>query len=190
MPKSLIFNTYKKQSGMSFIALIAMFILVTGVLGAVAMQASAKKGSFDALQRSVASALTQDIVERMRNNDPAALNLYIGTYGANAEGVPASRCNTLAAVCNTPAEIRANDIFEFSQALRGANTTTAAGNRAGGLIDAIGCIAFANSIATITISWQGREATADGASSNSVAAQGCGTAGNARRQITLQTFII
>ena len=55
---------------MTFIeVLIALVILIMGILGAVAMQATAKKGSFDAMQRSVASALAQDIIERMRGND-------------------------------------------------------------------------------------------------------------------------
>jgi type IV pilus assembly protein PilV len=66
---------------MSFIeVLIALVILVTGILGAVAMQATAKKGSLDALQRSIASALTQDILERMRSNDVNELNNYANTY--------------------------------------------------------------------------------------------------------------
>lgn len=184
-------TVYNKQKGTSFIeVLIALVILVTGILGAIAMQASAKKGSFDALQRSLASALTQDIVERMRNNDPTALNLYVGTYGDNAEDVPTSRCNGAAALCNTAAEIRANDIFEWSQALRGANTVASGGNETGGLIDVIGCIAFANSVATVTISWEGREATQDGANNNSAEAKNCGTASSSRRQVTLQTIII
>ena len=59
---------------MTFIeVLIALVILIMGILGAVAMQATAKKGSFDAMQRSVASALAQDIIERMRGNDATAL---------------------------------------------------------------------------------------------------------------------
>ncbi|MFB1015737.1 MAG: hypothetical protein QMC51_08795 [Alteromonadaceae bacterium] len=44
------------------------------------MQATAKKGSLDALQRSIASALTQDILERMRSNDVNELNNYANTY--------------------------------------------------------------------------------------------------------------
>ena len=73
----------QRQNGMTFIeVIIAMVILVVGILGAVAMQASAKKGSFDAMQRSIASALAQDILERMRSNNAGALNLYNGlTFG-------------------------------------------------------------------------------------------------------------
>jgi type IV pilus assembly protein PilV len=35
------------------------------------MQAVAQKSSFDAMQRSIASSLAQDIIERMRNNSNA-----------------------------------------------------------------------------------------------------------------------
>ena len=63
-------NRSAKQKGMTFIeVLIALVIMVTGILGAVAMQATAKKGSFDAMQRSLASSLAQDIIERMRSNN-------------------------------------------------------------------------------------------------------------------------
>ncbi|MCI2283138.1 type IV pilus modification protein PilV [Colwellia sp. MSW7] len=67
----------KKQRGMTFIeVLVSLFIMVTGILGAVAMQANAKKGSFDAMQRSLASSLTQDIIERMRSNDFNTIGAY------------------------------------------------------------------------------------------------------------------
>ena len=69
-----------QQCGMTFIeVLIALVIMVTGILGAVAMQATAKKGSFDAMQRALASALAQDIIERMRSNDATTLANYAGT---------------------------------------------------------------------------------------------------------------
>lgn len=69
-------KSHKSQKGMTLIeVLVALVILVTGIFGAVAMQASAKKGSFDAMQRSVASALAQDIIERMRSNDSDVLIL-------------------------------------------------------------------------------------------------------------------
>ncbi len=165
-----------KQKGMSFIeVLIAMVILVTGILGAVAMQATAKKGSMDALQRSVASALTQDILERMRSNNITELENYIGTHQATAP-IKTTTCYTEATVC-TPAALTVSDIAQWKQGLSG-------------LIDGVGCIAVANNQVTIAISWQGRTATQDGASSNSSDAQDCGTSTKERRQVVLQSFVI
>jgi type IV pilus assembly protein PilV len=179
-----------KNKGMSFIeVLIALVILVTGILGAAAMQASAKKASFDAYQRSIASALTQDIIEKMRNNDPGSLSLYEGNYGADAAAVPGVICNSPGVLCTTPAQVRANDIFEWSQALRGANTMNN-GNRAGSLIDAIGCIAVENQKVTVMVSWQGRVATTDGAANNGLVAAECGAEGDSRRQVMIDVFII
>ena len=78
-----------KQQGMTLIeVLVALFVLVTGVLGAIALQTNAKQGSFDAMQRSLASALAQDIIERIRSNNADAVILegYEGIYGINAAG--------------------------------------------------------------------------------------------------------
>jgi len=176
----------KKSQGMTFIeVLIALVILVTGILGAVAMQATAKKGSFDAMQRSLASALAQDILERMRSNlsTSAVLSSYEGVYGAAAPTVPAIRCNTAVALC-TPAQMVTNDLYEWTQSLRGGDVT-AAGQNTGGLVGAIGCISETNNAVTITISWQGRTITKDGAKDDSA----CGTANRKRRQIYIEAFI-
>ena len=175
-PKALFSIKQRTQNGMTFIEiLIALVVLVTGILGAVAMQATAKKGSMDALQRSVASALTQDILERMRSNDINELGNYANTYLAAAPAA-LTTCFTAGTLC-TPAQLRAEDLVQWQQGLFS-------------LIDGVGCIAVNNNLVTITVSWQGRTSTQDGASNNSVAAQGCGSASDSRRQVVLQSFVI
>lgn len=166
----------QQQNGMTFVeVLIAFVIMVTGILGAVAMQATAKKGSFDALQRSLASALTQDILERMRSNSVGVLGNYANTYAAIAP-TAINQCFTAATLC-TPAALSAADLIQWQEGLFG-------------LIDGVGCIAVVSNQVTITISWQGRTGTQDGASHNTVAAQGCGVGSTSRRQVVLQSFII
>jgi len=185
----------RQNKGMTFIeVLIALVILVIGILGAVAMQATAKKGSFDAMQRSLASSLAQDILEKMRSNDAnptqLILNSYAGTYGANDPGVaPVPACNAPAALCSS-AQMVTNDLYQWTQALRGANVT-ASGQNTGGLVGAVGCITEANNAITITISWQGRTKTQDGGASsvNFDTNSACGTANDQRRQVHLQAFI-
>ena len=183
-----------KQAGMTFIeVLIALVVLVTGVLGAVAMQASAKKGSFDAMQRSVASALAQDIISRMRVNDATTLVNYNGTNFGTGVVTNPPVCDGPNAVC-TAANLTLRDLFEWEQALMGADVKSG-GNNAGGLIGAIGCIshesATLNGITrntmTVVISWQGRTAIADGSTDSETA---CGTSGNKRRQIIVEALII
>jgi len=173
--------------------LVALFILSTGILGAVAMQASAKKGSFDAMQRSMASSMAQDIVDRMRGNDAqsGALDLYSGSYGVTPLSAPANRCDATGSLC-TRAEIATNDLYEWEQSLTGADVINGTANN-GGLIGAVGCIEHNSNAVTIVISWEGREATSDGADAdNGAFATGCGsTADNSkRRQIVVNAFIL
>lgn len=188
---SFMNNSFKKPNvGMTLIeVLVALVILVTGILGAVVMQASAKKGSFDAMQRSVASALAQDIIERMRSNsaDLVTLESYEGTYGAAANSVPSTRCNSSAAVC-TPAQIVTNDLYEWELNLLGADVKYGTANN-GGLVGARACITHSNFEVDVVISWQSQEKTSDGASDSSTFAKSCGTSSDKRRQIEVNTFI-
>lgn len=180
----LIRKHYPKSKGMTFIeVLVALFLLIVGVLGAMAMQATVKKSSFDAMQRSLASALAQDMIERMRSNDPDSLATYARTdYGAALDALPANRCNTFAAPC-TAAQMATNDMYEWELALIGANVVQGGQNR-GGLIGARGCVAHANNAIQVVVSWQGRQETVDAQKVNA-----CGTAGNKRRQVVVEAFI-
>lgn len=183
-------NNYKKSMGMTFIeVLIAFLILATGILGAVAMQASAKKGSFDAMQRSIASSLAQDILERMRANDSSDsfLDAYNGTdYGASLNSEP-QRCNTVATACS-PAQMVTNDLYEWELSLMGADVKNGTANN-GGLVGANACIQHSNNTVVVVISWEGREETTDGASDNIAFAKTCGTSNTQRRQVVVDGFI-
>ncbi len=179
-----------KVTGLTFIeVLVALVIIVTGILGAIAMQASAKKGAFDSMQRSLASSLAQDIVERMRSNssNPNILELYEGTYGAALNALPSPRCNSNATLC-TPTQLVASDLYEWELSLMGADVTQNASNR-GGLVGARGCIQHAANAVIVVISWEGREGIADGGASNSDFAKSCGTSGSKRRQIAVEAFV-
>jgi len=192
--RSYLLFQYNKTSNRGFTlieVLVALFILSTGILGAVAMQASAKKGSFDAMQRSLASAYAQNILERMKGNNAQVganvLNGYNGNYGINPLNAPGNRCNLSTSLC-TPAELISNDLYEWEQSLIGADSKNINAN-IGGLTDVVGCINHSNSNVTIAISWEGREETSDGATSNDEFGQNCGTATTKRRQIVINAFI-
>lgn len=186
MSNSFSYCSFQKPSlnkGLTFIeVLVAVFILVTGILGAVAMQASAKKGSFDAMQRSVASALAQDIVERMRSNNATTLAEYAATdYGETLNSLPANRCYKLDSLC-TSAEMVINDQYEWEMSLMGADVVNDGNNQAG-LTGVRGCISQVLNAVTVVVSWEGRTGIADAAKDN------CGTAGAKRRQVIVKAFI-
>ncbi|MCP4989928.1 MAG: type IV pilus modification protein PilV [Colwellia sp.] len=178
-----------RQRGITFLeVLIAVVILVTGILGAVAMQASAKQASFDAMQRSLASSLAQDIIERMRGNNANQINLYaVGSpYGAG-NVVAVRDCSVLANNC-TSVQIAFHDLFEWEQALIGSGTKNGQSN-VGGLIDGVGCISVTGNRVEVAISWQGKTELADGASSTT-GVDDCGTSGEKRRQVVINAFIM
>ncbi len=174
---------------MTFIeVLIALFIIVTGVLGAVAMQAIAKKASFDAMQRSIASSLAEDIIARMRTANTDNLAAYVaddygtGTYNGNQAYSVGKRCSSLNE-CSEAEMVSANQ-YEWEHALMGWDVTLS-DKLAGGLIGARGCISQADNVITVTVSWQGRQKLTDNAR-----IEDCGTAGNKRRQVVVQAYII
>ena len=172
----------QKQTGLTFIeVMVALIILVTGILGAVALQATAKQGSFNAMQRSIASSLVQDIIERMRNNNSLTLESYEGKFGNNNA--------TAAAACDEnnpcgPAAMVNRDLFEWEQALMGANIVNGV-NNVGGLSGAMGCIVHTSNAVVVTVSWQGRTEMSDAKKIDT-----CGVSGDKkRRQVTAEVFI-
>ena len=186
MHKSSTHANYKRaQKGMTFLeVLIALVIMVTGILGAVAMQVTAKQGSFDAMQRSLASSLAQDIIARIRANNPNNLAAYVADdYGVTLNDLPALRCDQPNALC-TPAQMVTNDIYEWELALVGGDVTSGGKNR-GGLIGGQGCIFQNGNALTVVVSWQGRNKIKDSKKSDA-----CGAASKKRRQVVVQAFII
>jgi len=180
------YSKKSKNKGMTFIeVLVALVIMVTGILGAVAMQATAKKSSFDAMQRSLASSLAQDIIERIRGNNSSALSLYAANSPYGSGKITSSpTCNSPASLCS-PAEMVTHDLFGWEQALMGANALKAT-NKVGGLVGGIGCITVVGNSVKVVITWQGKIETIDSAN-----AEACGSANDsARRQVVVDAFII
>lgn len=180
----------QQQNGMTFIeVLIALVILVTGILGAVALQAVAKKSSFDSMQRSLASSLAQDIIERMRGGNSNRLDRYtVGSpFGAGGAGTKIDCAVLLPGGC-TSAQVTSNDLYEWEQSLIGTSTKNVTSN-VGGLVNGVGCINVVGNTVTVVVSWQGRTELSDGASSTTGVAA-CGTLGNKRRQVVVNAFIL
>ncbi|WP_019029380.1 type IV pilus modification protein PilV [Colwellia piezophila] len=193
MNKYFITPKYKSPpQGMTFIeVLVALVIMVTGVLGAVAMQATAKQASFDAMQRSLASSLAQDIIARMRAQTPSTdpdltLSEYVKNDYGEGDGVYKGDASIV--------DMIENDRYEWELALMGGDVTTSDGTvSVGGLVGGRGCIILGKDIAgntiknsyTVVVSWQGRTKIKDSKKIDT-----CGTAGKKRRQVVVEAFII
>ncbi len=181
----------RKQQGFTFIeALIAFAVLATSIVGVVGMQALSKKGSFDAVQRALATSLANDIVQRMRVNTTSVIdNTYAGTYTSFTADSSLNRCRDAGNPCSS-AQIAANDLYEWKLALFGADVTQSSGS-VGGLVSPTACITHAAGVVAVVIAWSGRTETSDAASTKAQGslAASCGTASNKRRQVYLDTFI-
>lgn len=181
----------RKQQGFTFIEMLISFaILATSIVGVVGMQAVAKKGSFDAVQRALATSLSNDIIQRMRvNTDGVSAGSYTGTYSSFAASSSINRCQNTGSPCSA-AEIAANDLYEWKMAIFGADVTQSGGN-VGGLVNPTACITYAAGVVAVVVAWSGRVETSDAASSKAsgTLAASCGTASNKRRQVYIDTFI-
>lgn len=158
---------------------IAILVISIGAIGLAGMQLSAKRAGFEAVQRTYASGLAMDILERMRLN-PGVLESYETTVGGATQSTPAASCS--GASC-TETQLVTLDLWAWEQALDGA-TETRAGASVGGLLNPTGCIAVNGRLVQVTIAWEGYETMADPDADND-----CGTPGLNRHLLVVDTFI-
>lgn len=179
------------QRGVGLIeVLIAMLIVSIGAAGLLSMQVSGKRIGYDALQRSSATSLVRDIIERMRVN-PTAVADYAKTVGGTSiSSEPSPNC--LTATC-TPAQMAAHDLWEWERALDGAAEYIAnAGSEtlAGGLVAPRGCITNNNGVVTITLAWRGYQSISNPTANDCGTTQGLyGDNDDQRQIISITTFI-
>jgi type IV pilus assembly protein PilV len=162
------------EAGVSLVEVaVAVLVLSIGALGLASLQISAKRAGFEAMQRTEASALAMDILERMRAN-PATLDDYVTTgIGAAVRNLPAAPDpNCVTSDC-TQTELAAWDLWEWERALNGGTTLDADNRSVGSLVRPTGCISldFAGGrLVTVEIAWEGFESF-----NNDSAGSGCGT---------------
>ncbi len=183
------------QTGAGLIeVMIAVLVFSVGLLGLVALQLTAKKNSFEATQRSIATSLARDIIERMRSN-PGQIPAYvIDDVGDTGSPVTAgTTCTQAAAVTCTTAQLAAYDLADWYGLLIGAaETVTVAGvsSNAGGLVQPRACISNADGDITVAIAWRGVNEMTD--SAESVCGVGDGLYGDddkLRRVLVMTTYI-
>lgn len=146
--------------------LISMLVLAVGILGLMGLQINGKRTTYEALQRSAAVSLAQDMVNRMRANPNVAptvtfLDDNYDTGGAyTGDGVgggqvasPPKDCAAAAAAC-APVQLAAFDLAAWEAQLDDAVTSN-------GLVNPTGCIdvdtsAADGSLVTVMVAWESR----------------------------------
>jgi len=141
------FLSHRQSKGAGLIeVLIAALVLSVGILGYVGLQINAKRLNFESTQRTTATYLAQNLLERMRSN-PQQLNAYVvSDLDPGSLGEPNPNCTT--AQCTT-AELATFDLWEWDQLLDGASVS-------GGLINPMACVTNNGNYLTVVIVWQGK----------------------------------
>lgn len=187
-----------RQKGFTLIeVLVAFLILSIGLLGVVALMVQSKVSQHQAVQRTRAVALADEMIERIRIN-PAQIETYnIGLVpvGANIDTPePSPDCAT--STCS-PAQMAVHDLWSWEQSLQG-QAATIDGEAADGLIMPRGCIVFEPAAArertgqlTVIIEWRGLVETSDALEEGD---EVCGgeDAGDDRfrRHVAVNTYVI
>ena len=131
--------------------LLALLIFSTGVMGLMSAQLVAKKAGSEASQRSTATALGRDIVERMRTN-PEQLKAYRAlNLGDTARLLPLPDVDCNLSTCTAP-QLAAFDLWQWESTLLGRSAVGSSAS-SGGLVSPRACISNNNGTVTVTISW-------------------------------------
>ena len=169
--------------------MVSLLVFTVGILGLGATQLAAKQASYEATQRSIASSLANDILERMRGNPNELTSYVIKEMGGSALGA-AINCNKSS--CSTN-DLAAFDLYEWSGLLAGASEQiTIAGitSYAGGLVDSRACIAVQDGFVTVAIAWRGAKDSTNPSASNCGQMSGLyGASHEKRRLLLVKSFV-
>ncbi len=188
----------RRMTGVGLIeVLVTLVVFSLGMLSLAALQGVAKQANFDALQRTNASLMAYDLLERMRTNK-AALASYVntgdlggGTQTINSQTVSLA-CRNAALPC-TKEQIADDDLTQWESMLDG-NMEMRGNEATGGLVGPTVCVngpvAGGSGAYTVVIAWRGVTAM------RNAPVDPCGTGlgrygdnDELRRVMVVQTFI-
>ncbi len=135
-------NRFKHQRGVSLVEILITLVLISiAVLGSASMQVLSKRANNQAMQRTTASHLAFDMLERMRSNK-SALEIYLPDLPLGGDTLgdsPAVDCGAAAANCDT-AQLATYDLWAWEEMLDGT-AEQANARSVGGLSQPSACIA-------------------------------------------------
>jgi type IV pilus assembly protein PilV len=184
-----------------FEVLIAFFIISIGLVGVVSLQAMSKAAQHQAVQRSRAVTLADQMLEMIRGNPRGVTRYNIGASavgGGSIADQPTPNC--ISAACD-PNQMAAHDLWSWEQALDGAGVTAAdGGGTSAGLIQPRGCVVFTPDTANgkartgtvdVVIQWRGLQDTSDATGGGFVCGDDFAAADvGFRRQVILSTYVV
>jgi len=178
-----------RETGVALLEVaVSVLVISIGVLGLAGIQISAKRSGYEAVQRTTASALAHDIIERMRSN-PMVLDRFDAKVAGVGGNITAAGSCTTTTPPSTPlcadTAFADWDLWEWEQAISGASETDPNDVAVGGLVQATGCIEVDDGSVQVTISWEGYLEMSAVNTANE-----CGDETSLRRQLlVVNTFI-
>jgi len=158
------------QSGFSLLeVLIALLILSIGLLGIAGLQVTSKRTNFEAIQRTTATMLALEMIERMRAN-AGELDLYTNTGAGRTFDIHPGGVTGVGTDANcdgtdcTAVELAEYDLRQWQEAISGIAEQSAASTDTGGLVAATACITgtavdatadVESSDVAVAIAWRG-----------------------------------
>jgi type IV pilus assembly protein PilV len=133
--------------------LVALLIFSIGVLGLLSAQLAGKKAIFEAAQRSFATALTRDILERIQANPGQVIDYQVMAAGVAEHRVPAPGSDCDRTDCSAH-QLAAFDLWQWEGLLTGEPESDA-GISVGGLVSPRACITSNEGVVEVVISWLG-----------------------------------
>jgi type IV pilus assembly protein PilV len=131
--------------------LIALLIFSMGMMGLLSAQLAGKQAGFGASQRSVATSLARDILERMRANSGQIQAYQVSDAGDASRRLPLPDTDCETAACSA-VQLAAFDLWQWESLLLGETEKYSEGY-AGGLVSPRACINAEGGTVVVAISW-------------------------------------
>lgn len=139
-----IIRVEKAETGFTLLeVLVALLVLSVGLLGLAALQTFSLKLNHQAYERTQATLLIDDIIDRMRANPEG---VAAGAYNSVGPGSPPGYVNCATSDCRTGTNLANYDVAMWKSAIGPVNGILAAGT---GAISSADGANF-----TITVTWQ------------------------------------
>ena len=133
--------------------LVAVLIFSTGMMGLASAQLVGKKAGYEAAQRSMATTLLVDMLERIHAN-PGELATYAAYVAGEQEArLPVPGTNCAGENC-LPGELAAYDLWQWESLFLGSSEREGA-HYVGGLAFPRACISHDQGSVSVALSWRG-----------------------------------
>ena len=179
MHKKFLVNN-NRQLGFNLIEVMVTIVIISiGLLGVAALQMQSKHSNLIAAQRTLASHMVHDLLERMRSNS-SQIDVYTPSDSDYILLDPVSTSPIQACTSNSACDstqLVTHDIWQWSNALHGG-LNLIGNDSADSLLDAVACIGRPSGGGTgnytIAIAWRSTKAVDNPVISDNTTANNCG----------------